>query len=176
MENNQQQLQKGKNYRHENSIASLISAPLTAVSKANMSMLAGQTRFILKNCFTQEGDSYHPIMVNMSIFRTNGEDGLMFQVPLLCLLPLNSLAVEKVKLDFSVDITTVSSYRAQDKVDLLDRKSVLNGRIVRDEDGKDNRSAHMKVEIDANAIPLPLGLRSLIELYSKTMLPNNESK
>lgn len=166
------------NIRQGNNIESLISAPLVAVSKANMMMLSGQTRFILNNCFTQKEGSYNPIMVNMSICRgtVNGkESSLNFQVPLLCLLPLNSLAIENARLKFNIDITSTYSYSPNDDTDLLPRKSVLNGRIVRDRNCRTESSAHMKVDINASTIPLPTGTRALIELYSKVILPNDSN-
>ena len=67
--------------RHENNIESLISAPLRAVSKANMLMLSGQTKFVLNNCFdVSEEGLYRPKMVNMTIQRGNSEE-LTFRVP-----------------------------------------------------------------------------------------------
>lgn len=163
-----------RNLRHENSIASLIAAPLTAVSKANMSMLSGQASFILDKCFVKENGSYLPIMVGMTMSRQsdNKLDTLVFQVPLLSLLPLNSLAVEEAKLNFSLEITTVSSYDTEDALAPTTRKSLLNGRIVRENITKENSSAHLKVELNAKSIPLSNGLKTLIDLYSKAILPD----
>jgi hypothetical protein len=160
--------------RHENSIASLIAAPLTAVSKANMSMLSGQANFILSKCFSNEDGTYQPIMVNMTISRQSDDqmDTLSFKVPLLSLLPLNNLAVEEAKLNFSLDITTVSSYTTGDAMAPTARKSVLNGRIVRENSKEEKSSAHLTVELNAKSIPLPNGLKTLIDLYSKAILPD----
>jgi hypothetical protein len=167
---------KRGNLRQENSIESLIAAPLTAVSKANMSMLSGQAGFILDRCFTKQDDKYLPIMVNMTLSRQSdgSTDTLVFQVPLLSLLPLNSLAVEEAKLNFSLEITTVSSYTTENTADSTTRRSLLNGRIVRDNNTKENRSSHLKVELNAKSIPLSNGLKTIIDLYSKAILPDTQ--
>lgn len=151
---------------------SLLSAPLVAVSKANMMMLSGQTSFILNNCFTKENGIYHPVMVTMSISR-NTSDGkevsLNFQLPILSLLPLNSLAIESVRLNFHVDITAAYTYASKDKTNLLERKSALNGRIVKHGRGYEESNTHMTVDINTNTISLPLGIKNLVELYSKSI-------
>jgi hypothetical protein len=99
-------------------------------------------------------------------------DTLSFKVPLLSLLPLNNLAVEEAKLNFSLDITTVSSYTTGDAMAPTARKSVLNGRIVRENSKEEKSSAHLTVELNAKSIPLPNGLKTLIDLYSKAILPD----
>lgn len=122
--------------RHENNIESLISAPLRAVSKANMLMLSGQTKFVLNNCFdVSEEGLYSPKMVNMTIQRGNSEE-LTFQVPLLSLLSLNSLAVEQVKLDFSLDITSTSNYEfRQGEEDAMKRSQKVKAHLRRNSVG-----------------------------------------
>lgn len=163
--------------RHENNIESLISAPLRAVSKANMLMLSGQTKFVLNNCFdVSEEGLYRPKMVNMTIQRGNSEE-LTFQVPLLSLLPLNSLAVEQVKLNFSLDITSTSNYEfRQGEEDAMTRKSALNGRFVKNNKDSHRHSTHMNINIDAKSIPIPNGMKTLIDLYSKVILPTNNNE
>lgn len=163
--------------RHENNIESLISAPLRAVSKANMLMLSGQTKFVLNNCFdVSEEGLYRPKMVNMTIQRGNSEE-LTFQVPLLSLLPLNSLAVEQVKLNFSLDITSTSNYEfRQGEEDAMTRKSALNGRFVKNSKDSQRHSTHMDINIDAKSIPIPNGMKTLIDLYSKVILPTNDNE
>ena len=163
--------------RHENNIESLISAPLRAVSKANMLMLSGQTKFVLNNCFdVSEEGLYRPKMVNMTIQRGNSEE-LTFQVPLLSLLPLNSLAVEQVKLNFSLDITSTSNYEfRQGEEDAMTRKSALNGRFVKNNKDSHRHSTHMNINIDAKSIPIPNGMKTLIDLYSKVIIPTNNNE
>ena len=86
------------------SIESLISAPLTAVSKANAMMLGGQVQFILDYCFKEKNGSHEPVMIKMN-FSGNTPDGC-FYIPLITILPLNNLAVDEVSVKFNVEITT----------------------------------------------------------------------
>ena len=71
----------------DHNIESIISAPLVALSKANMMMLAGQTTFLLNNCFQLRNGVYEPVMITMSI-QVGGATGqaMTFQMPLINLL------------------------------------------------------------------------------------------
>ena len=100
---------------------SLIGGPLNAAAKANSAMALTQTRFMLDTCFnrkevgTTEPKSYQyePIMIDMILTRsvigpgaTEGADPVIkpastkFTLPLLTILPINSLAVETVDINF----------------------------------------------------------------------------
>lgn len=77
---------------------SLISSPLSAASKANEAILKQQTQFILDTCFTVEQGVRTPVMVKMilsraSVDHTESQD-MVFQVPLISLLPIYPLGVD----------------------------------------------------------------------------------
>lgn len=177
----------------EINIESIISAPLVAASKANVMMLTGQTRFLLNYCFDKKEDVYKPTMVTMTLSRsTIASDKtpleadhiqvseMAFQMPLLCLLPLNSLGIDKVKVDFDLEITSFGSYvpTTTNISDIMHHKAVLNGRVASqrrtsstDADNKDRISSHLKVSINAGSLPLPPGVISVIDLYTKAIQP-----
>lgn len=185
----------------EQTIDTLISAPLVATSKANAMMLIGQARFLVENCFYNEENRYIPVMVNMVLQSGSVNQGyaeenrlsvskaeLTFQVPLICLLPLNSLAVEHVKLDFGLDITSIrrgptrESHKAEGKIlGVLKETTVLNGRIAKDNGqlkrshGYDNKS-HLSFSIEIKAQPLPKGTQTLLDLYTGAIVPVNGKK
>src|SRR5271166_2101715 len=97
---------------------SLIGGPLNAAATANAAMALTQTKFLLDTCFTKTSsgspavDSYSPILIEMSLIRgvlTPPGSGsppststdiqqikTTFNLPLLTIVPLNSLAVETV--------------------------------------------------------------------------------
>ena len=95
---------------------SLIGGPLNAAAKANSAMALTQTMFMLDTCFKKKNISgsgkppvynYEPIMIDMVLTRsviTQGMDttkgipqaSTKFTLPLLTILPINSLAVETV--------------------------------------------------------------------------------
>ena len=107
---------------------------------------------------------------------------LVFQVPLLCLLPMNSLAVNEIKLNFGMEITSLSSYDAKLKTNLVERKAVLKGRISSGNNmgQKGNRnkkeSTNLNVEITAGPLPLPKGVLSIIDLYTNAIQPRPVNK
>lgn len=184
-------------------IESLISAPLVAVSKANVVMVKGQTRFILDYCFDKKDDeSYMPVMIDMVLTRgfieeeKNRDDDssktvirtvtLHFAVPLLTLVPLNSLAINKVSLAYDLEITAANSWECNaekepGKQNITQRGAQLYGKISydHDENASENRkkqyhssmTSKLKVNIDAGPLPLPVGVLSIIDLYNKSIQP-----
>ncbi|MDR1022893.1 MAG: DUF2589 domain-containing protein [Prevotellaceae bacterium] len=178
----------------ELNIESIINAPLVAVSKANVTMLTGQVRFLLDYCFVNEHKMYKPVMITMTLSKGVVNYGkqpadagyiqvteMAFQMPLLCLLPLNTLAIEKVKVDFDLEITSIGSYKSTRKKDahIVARKAVLNGRVAPQPPRTSKASAphqahshsHLKVSVNAGALPLSKGLLTVIDLYTKAIQP-----
>ncbi len=185
---------KNANFDNQIDIEALISAPLVAASKANVVMLTGQTRFLLEYCFTKEEDTYKPIIINMVMSKGNltSEDDpnnpgktiktikkeeLTFGVPLLCLVPINSMAINKVNVDFEIEITSANTWNStpsnNSKNNITEKKVALKGKIKNDEKSqyKSSVSSKLTVKIDAGPLPLPLGLLSIMELYSKSIQP-----
>ena len=76
----------------------LIGGPLNAVAKANASMSSVQAKFILDTCFTVEQGVRIPVMVKMILSRASVDDtesqDMVFQVPLISLLPIYPLGVD----------------------------------------------------------------------------------
>ena len=103
---------------------SLIGGPLNAAAKANSAMALTQTRFMLDTCFNMakkdKGGNeiptqYEPIMIDMILTRSvisEDKDGKVsvipastkFTLPLLTILPINSLAVETVDINFEMEV------------------------------------------------------------------------
>jgi len=141
---------------------------------------------------------YHPIMINLTLtrgitekVRENPGDKdskevdavrtvqLVFCLPLLCLIPINNLVVDKVTVDFDLEITSVyheeTTKGLADGDPINDRKAALCGKITnksgqadsKDDDG----SARLKVNINAGPLPLPLGLLAILDLYTKSIQP-----
>ncbi|MNK18858.1 hypothetical protein D3C87_370720 [compost metagenome] len=199
-----------RNNDSEINIESIISAPFIAISKANTMMLSGQARFILDYCFVKEkkdGEApelsdfdenaiYKPVMINLLMQKSvvkqvdNPETGewkeiietskAIISVPLLSIIPINSIAIDKVKVDFNLDITSITSYNNQSN-GIIERKSQLNGKISSDRrstgengekfESKNTSSRTLSVKIEAGALPLPLGILNILDLYSKNIHP-----
>lgn len=181
------------NYSSELNIESIISAPLVAASKANVVMVTGQTRFLLEYCFKEnENNTHEPVMIQMLITKgivdsSKAEDDperikmveLVFTIPLLCLVPMNSLAIDKVSLDFDLEITSVTSKEKDDGIN--DKKAQLNGKIGNNQSNNSNdksqyknqSTSHLKVSINAGPLPLPVGVLAVLDLYTKTIQPRS---
>jgi hypothetical protein len=181
-------------------IESLIAAPLIAASKANVVMITGQTRTILEKCFARnEQGHYEPILINMTLTQTSvtadmqgtasiSSEGrrhrlqvakIVFSVPLITIVPISNLVVDKVDVDFDLEITSVyhkpSTSNLADTKPINERKAVLHGRIAdrsRVGSEEERRGARLKVSIHAGPLPLPLGILSILDLYSKSIQPH----
>lgn len=180
----------------ELNIESIISAPLIALSKANTLMLNGQTFAILNQYFIKtkkksngsfpsKEQVYQPKMINMvwsqksTIDQEFNQQDIIFQVPLISIAPLNSIAIQKIKIDFNLDITSITSY-VNTTNDIIERKAQLNGKISNVspdlnpyEKYRKSNQRSLKINIQAGNLPLPLGVLSILELYSKNIQPFN---
>lgn len=181
------------NFSSELNIESIISAPLVAASKANVVMVTGQTRFLLENCFTKNNatNTYEPVMIDMVMVKgvvdpskEPDEPGyfkkveMNFSIPLLCLVPINSIAIDKVTVDFDMEITSVTSYNTNPATNsVIDKKAQLNGKISSKRDNgsndqnKSQSTSRLMVNINAGPLPLPVGVLTIIDLYTKAIQP-----
>jgi len=164
------------NFRDQESevnLDSIISAPMVAVSKANSIMLSGQSEFILNYCFDRmiapdNSVSYEPKMIVL-VAKKESEKSSFIKIPLLTLLPINSLAIDKMKVKFNMEITSISSYKANNK-DSLERKAQLSGKLSGDKINPNNifnSNKNLSVSVEASKLPLPNGLLNIIDMYSK---------
>lgn len=173
-------------------IDSIISAPLVAASKGNATMLKGQIKFLLDFCFNEIGDGlYEPVMIKMNLKRMvpNAENPIIieeiivtFEVPLLVMIPITTLAVTSLSLDFNIDIINHSERSVEENEDSVggpQRKTRLIGKVSQDharsssvkyEESKEKKFG-LNVSLEAESIDLPVGVTSLIELYSKSIFP-----
>ncbi|MBN1990564.1 MAG: DUF2589 domain-containing protein [Bacteroidales bacterium] len=182
-------------------VADLLSAPLVAAASANSFMVREQTRFLMDTCFVSKGDNrYEPVIIEMTLTKsvisegdnnevTKQEITSTFGIPLLTLVPLNSLAVDNVDIDFSLEIVSYEASQssgnesreeqAGNPNQTTTKEPVLTGKLSYDSsDKKENRShnaSKLNVKIHAGTIPLPVGLTTLIDLYVKSInaTPNN---
>lgn len=179
-------------------IADLLSAPLVAAATANSFMVREQTRFLMDTCFIAKGSNqYEPVMIEMSLSKSilskdenseikRQEIITTFQIPLLTLVPLNSLVVDNVDIDFCLEIVSytgstsnASSHPEENSAeDKWHQKSnsnepALSGKLSYDAKDKGENRSHnaskLNVKIHAGTIPLPIGVTTLIDLYVKSI-------
>ncbi|WP_459209415.1 DUF2589 domain-containing protein [Aquimarina rhabdastrellae] len=192
---------------------SLIGGPLNAAAKANANMALTQTKFLLDTCFSKEKDSenYKPIMISMELERgvltpaVLKEDGTVdtpakvdtvvtkFNLPILTIIPLNSLAVETVDIGFEMEVK--SSFGEEESESSTQKKSaevsfeakvgygcfsatIQGSASYSSEDSKSRNSHYEKsnsakytVGVHAGQLPLPKGVTTIIDAFSKSIEP-----
>ena len=111
-------------------------------------MVFGQNQLLLRNCFQRRADgSYDPVMIQMSLMKSfinhDKQPGdadyievqrLDFQLPLICIIPLNSLVIDKVTVDSRYG-NYFRQFRGKATDDRVLRKPAqLNGKIASSND------------------------------------------
>ena len=192
---------------------SLIGGPLNASAKANAAMALTQTKFLLDTCFSKaEGtEDYKPIMINMELERgvlipaEKDNDGNIttpakidkvntkFTLPILTIIPLNSLAVDDVSIGFEMEVK--SSYGEEESQESTKKKagevsfeakvgygpfsaSITGSASYSSEDKKASSSHYEKsnsakytVNVHAGQLPLPQGVTTIIQAFSNSIEP-----
>jgi len=193
----------------------LIGGPLNAAAKANASMALTQTRFLMETCFERVGTedkksvSYKPIMIEMSLERgvlsmsTDASTGTVtpsiktvttkFNLPLLTVIPINSLGVNNVDVTFEMEVK--SSYSESEK-DESEKNVKSDGSFEaklgwgilsvsikgsasyssRDSSTHDthyekSNSAKYTVNVHAGQLPVPRGVNTIIEAFTQAIQP-----
>ena len=194
---------------------SLIGGPLNAAAKANAAMALTQTKFMLDTCFQKQGTApnfnYVPIMIKMSLTRgviqpqnpdpTTGaipapkieEVTTEFNLPLLTIIPLNSLGVDDVNVTFEMEVkssfseetsqaseTAVSAEASFEvKIGWGPVSATVRGSASYDHKDSSTHSTHYQksnsakytVSVHAGQLPLPKGVNTIIEAFSQAIEP-----
>lgn len=197
-------------------MGALIGAPLNAAAKANAAMAVTQTKFILDTCFSyQQSDDkdkqveYKPTMIKMSLTRgviqpQPEKDGNIpepkvvpvtttFDLPLLTIIPINSLGVDNVNITFEMEVK--SSY-ADEQTDTTEKNiqasasfdvkvgwgpisAEVKGSASYDQKDSSTHSTHYQksnsakytVTVHAGQLPIPKGVNTIIEAYTNAIQP-----
>ncbi|MFN0204388.1 MAG: DUF2589 domain-containing protein [Bacteroidia bacterium] len=190
----------------------LIGAPLHAAANANAAMGLNQANFMMTTCFTKKEDTvkkettYEPIMLKMELTRAAltppTEDGgavtvtefkTVFNLPMLTIIPLNSLAVETVDISFEMEVkSSFSEEQSQEKTDTLKTEgsfeaklgygcfsASVKGSVSKDSTERNTNKSHYEksnsakytVNVHAGQLPLPKGINIIIDAFSKAIEP-----
>lgn len=191
----------------------LIGGPLDAAAKANGMMAATQTKFLLDTAFAvkhEEGkeDTYTPILIRMTLTRgvlvpadsteAAGEPKIMevtttFDLPLLTILPLNSLAVDEVSIKFDMEVKSSYSEASSDKTEeKVAQEGSFSAKFQygpfsaevkgsasydsstsssRDKHYEKSNSAQYSVSVHAGQLPLPDGVKTIIAAFTNAITP-----
>lgn len=196
---------------------SLIGGPLMAAANANASMAVTQTRFLLDTAFKQNADStgkvssYEPIMIQMKLIRgvitpapaakpgdKAGQPSITqvsttFNLPILTILPLNSLAVDSVDIGFEMEVKSSFSEETSEssknevkaeasweaKADFGMFSVSIRGSASYDHQDSQTHNTHYEksnsakytVKVHAGQLPLPKGVNTIIEAFAQSIQP-----
>lgn len=196
---------------------SLIAGPLNAAANANAAMALTQTKFILENGFnnTTTGSgkevqtSYTPIMITMSLTRgvlTPGDPNASpatdtkiqnvvttFDLPVLTIIPINSLGVDNVDVAFEMEVKSsfsdetgaatssniagAASFEA--KLGWGPLSASVKGSVSYDHKDSQTHSTHYQksnsakynVRVRASQLPVPKGVNTIIEAFTQAIQP-----
>jgi len=191
-------------------MSSLIGGPLNATATANAAMALTQTKFMLDTCFTKEGDdknpSYKPIMIDMSLERgvlspgaKQGDPAQIqkfttkFHLPLLTVVPLNSLAVSTADVGFEMEVKSSFSEEQSEQTKTEIKASAsfeakagwgpvsvsIKGSASYDKQDSSSHNTHYQksnsakytVNVHAGQLPLPKGVNTIIEAFTQAIEP-----
>lgn len=198
----------------------LIGVPLMAAATANSQMGMTQVKYMLDLCFKNKTDtsdpknpktSYEPVMIDMSMTRhvivpsaEESTDGKIsaplikpmttnIKLPLLTIIPLNSLAVETVDVNFDMEVKSSYSeeHTESHKKDLKAESSfeakigygifsaTIKGSVSYDSSSEKSAKSHYEksnsakytVAVHAGQLPLPQGVNVIIQAYTNNIGP-----
>jgi len=190
----------------------LIGGPLNAAATANGMMAVTQTKFLLDTAFEVKDEGgleiYKPIMITMTLKRgvifpkdpevPGGEPEIKeieteIGIPLLTILPLNSLAVDDVTIKFDMEVKSsfsdVQTAKTEEKVSKAGSFSAkfaygifsaeVTGSVSSDSSTASSRdtrteksnSAQYSVSVHAGQLPLPEGVKTIITAYASAIQP-----
>jgi hypothetical protein len=194
---------------------SLIAGPLNASANANAAMALTQTKFILDNGFNKSGGTnntpitYDPIMITMTLTRgvlTPGDPTAtppttttiqqfqtIFDLPVLTIIPINSLGVDEVDVTFEMEVKSSSS---EDTAQSSSNDSsgqggfeaklgwgpvsvTVHGSVSYDHKDSQTHSTHYEssnsakytVHVHAGQLPIPKGVNTIIQAFANAIQP-----
>ena len=169
---------------------SIIGSVLGSAVAANNMLSREQIKFLLDFCFYKEegSDIYHPVIINMTITKSEvvhkgagvGSPSLEafelpFSVPLITLIPLNSLMIDSISLNFGIEVShaiTESEEEFQPKVFGKITTSKKNTQSSEEEVSRTYTSSDsIDVDVIVNQSGLPNGVLVILNLYSNAINP-----
>ena len=147
-------------------------------------------------CFIKDGNSYQPVMVEMVMTRSELDPSdhsgnasvrqflTRFNLPLLTLIPINSLAVEEFEIDFDMEITSLEQREEKgDSLTTNDSQTEKENSVkfmgkISNKDQQTSSSQYerkvnskLSINVKGGKQALPVGLTSIIDLFSKNIEP-----
>ena len=176
-------------------MSNLVGLPAVSIVQANDMMAKQQVKLLMQNCFSETDGVYEPVMLTMLIHRSvlNSDDSdatlarrvtTSIQIPLMTLLPINSLAIDEVDVEFEMDVHTHHEVNVEDDDRELGNISSSSGKTyeligsidhsAEDSDASGTKSSKISISFSTSKIPLPQGVKTLLQAYSQSIHPSDE--
>jgi hypothetical protein len=187
-------------------MGSLIGGPLNAAAQANHQMACDQVGYLLSTCFitktNKAGETTRtPVTIDMVLERpvihSNGKSEVaaktVIKLPLLTIIPLNSLAVDEVDIKFEMEVSSAFSVdRAKEEKESTEAETDLTatgrigpfrveikGHVKHDSSTSNSENSHYEkknsakysVGVHASQLPLPPGIGIIIQSYASCITP-----
>jgi hypothetical protein len=184
-------------FSRSHNIERIISAPLVAAAHANAIMQREQTKYMMETGFNEKNGRFEPVMIEMLLIQQVMDDQVQgnadpvmktiettFNLPILTIIPINSLAVDHVNVQFIMEINQEITQNANSSkstgpnIGPPAKKTQLKGRISYDSNEyvpnttrRRQNTSSLKVEVNAAPLPLPVGVNIILDLYQKAIRP-----
>lgn len=176
----------------------LIGSPLKAATDANAMIAQSQTQYLITTCFERpnpDSPKLRPIMVEFEVSRSViDKDGhinptplkMTFAMPLMTLIPINSLAIETLEVSFEMEVKSSREFSRESDTDIEQRgkrnhidsaykahefDTELHGSISSKSSGNDRAAASYEIKLTAGQLPLPRGITTIIDVFHQNMMP-----
>ena len=166
-------------YNHKAAlIEDLLAAPFIAAANANSKMAQEQVKFLMETCFDAKEDSFSPKMVSLTIRKNNQSETepdelLTFELPLITIIPFNSLCVKDINVKFDMEIVSLAPKHVADNDETGKKNMEMRGSVAAsksdDSPTQKRHQSKMHVEITGGTIPLPVGLTTILKFYSNNI-------
>ena len=168
----------------------LIAAPLIAAAEAQQELAATAWNFYQKIAFDEDGKTAR--VLEFDIKRPIQQDGKMttmsqsVKAPFIGLVPIPSLLIDRVDVDFQMEVTDTSNVKSTTNAEVEAKASAkhwfinaeISGKVTtaRENTRMPNQTAKYQIHVTASQQPQTEGLSKLMDIMASCIEPiTNES-
>ena len=165
----------------------LIAAPLIAAAEAQQELAATAWNFYQKIAFDEDGKTAR--VLEFDIKRPIQQDGKMttmsqsVKAPFIGLVPIPSLLIDRVDVDFQMEVTDTSNVKSTTNAEVETKASAkhwfinaeISGKVTtaRESTRMTNQTAKYQIHVSASQQPQTEGLSKLMDIMASCIEPIN---
>ena len=165
----------------------LIAAPLIAAAEAQQELAATAWNFYQKIAFDEDGKTAR--VLEFDIKRPIQQDGVMttmpqsVKAPFIGLVPIPSLLIDRVDVDFQMEVTDTSNVKSTTNAEVEAKASAkhwfinaeISGKVTtaRENTRMTNQTAKYQIHVSASQQPQTEGLSKLMDIMASCIEPIN---